>query len=103
MNGPLLRPRYGRKVAGVCAAFARSYGWDLNLVRLVLVLLVFFGGGGVLAYVICWIVIPEEPLGPPPSMAGYSADPNYPVAPPPPGQYQANYPPNNTPGAPPTA
>jgi phage shock protein C len=87
MNGPLLRPRYGRKVAGVCAAFARAYGWDLNLVRLVLVLLVFFGGGGVLAYVICWIVIPEEPVGVAPYAPGtpsYPVDPNYP----PPAQYQ---------------
>ncbi len=105
MNGPLLRPKYGRKVAGVCAAFARSYGWDLNLVRLALVLLVFFGGGGVLAYVICWIVIPEEPVGMAPYTAGtpgYPVDPNYP-----PAQYQAKYPsntpPNQTPGAPPTA
>jgi phage shock protein C len=101
MNGPLLRPRYGRKVAGVCAAFARSYGWDLNLVRLVLVLLVFFGGGGVLAYVICWIVIPEEPVGVPPSSMGYTGTPNYPPVPP--AQYQPTYPPHDTPGAPPTA
>jgi phage shock protein C len=102
MNGPLLRPKYDRKIAGVCAAFARAYGWDVNLVRLALVLLVFFGGGGVLAYVICWIVIPEEPVGMPP----YVADPNYPGAPTypqTPTYPPANYPPNTPPGAPPTA
>ncbi len=102
MNGQLLRPRYDRKIAGVCAAFARAYGWDLTIVRLVLVLLVFFGGGGVLAYIVCWLVIPEEPVGMPPYVASYPVDPNYP--PPPPPNYSAgtNYPPN-TPGAPPTA
>ena len=101
MNGQLLRPRYDRKIAGVCAAFARAYGWDLTVVRLVLVLLVFFGGGGVLAYIVCWLVIPEEPIGMPPYAASYPVNPNYP---PPPPNYSAgtNYPPN-TPGAPPTA
>ena len=107
MNGPLLRPRYNRKIAGVCAAFARSYGWDLNLTRLVLVLLVFFGGGGVLAYIICWLVIPEEPLGLPypgayPPPAGYSPyDP--PPAPPagyPPYEQPPSPPSNPTPGSP---
>jgi phage shock protein PspC (stress-responsive transcriptional regulator) len=102
MNGQLLRPRYDRKIAGVCAAFARAYGWDLTVVRLVLVLLVFFGGGGVLAYIVCWLVIPEEPIGMPPYAASYPVNPNYP--PPSPPNYSAgtNYPPN-TPGAPPTA
>ena len=83
MAGPLLRPRYDRKIAGVCAAFARAYGWDLNMVRLVLVLLVLFGGGGLLAYVICWIVIPEDPVGVPyPTPPAYGGPPTqYPPPP----------------------
>ena len=67
MAGQLLRPRYDRKIAGVCGAFARAYGWDTTVVRLVLVALVLFGGGGLLAYVICWVVIPEEPVVMPPT------------------------------------
>jgi len=106
MYGPLLRSRYDRKVAGVCAAFARSYGWDVTMVRLALVLLAVFGGGGVLAYVVCWIVIPEEPVGMPPYVASYQPNPNYPPAGyyPPPADVppSTTYPPN-TPGAPPTA
>jgi phage shock protein C len=106
MNGQLLRPRYDRKVAGVCAAFARAYGWDVTVVRIVLLALVLFGGGGVLAYVICWIVIPEEPLGMPP-YAGYPGAPTgysggaYP--PPPPANYSGGYPPPPGPNEPPTA
>ncbi|SEB41168.1 PspC domain-containing protein [Terriglobus roseus] len=99
MNGPLLRPRYGRKIAGVCAAFARAYGWDLNLTRLVLVLLVFFGGGGVLAYIVCWLVIPEEPL-----VLPYSGTYPPPVAGspyPPTGYPPADYPSTNPPSKPP--
>ena len=58
----LLRPRSDRMVAGVCAAFARAYGWNLTLVRILLVVLTpFHLGLGFLAYVVAWIVIPEEP------------------------------------------
>lgn len=91
MAGPLLRPRYNRKIAGVCAGFARAYGWDLTMVRLVLVLLVIFGGTGVLAYLICWIVIPEDPTGLAYPQAQYPGQPPYAPGPPyssapPPGQ-----------------
>jgi phage shock protein C len=58
----LVRPRQGRAIAGVCAGFARRYGWDVAIVRLVLVLAVFFGcGTPFLAYIIAWVVMPNEP------------------------------------------
>ncbi len=63
----LLRPRAGRMVAGVCAAFARTYGWNLPLIRILLVVLTpFHLGLGFIAYVVAWIVIPEEPYLLPP-------------------------------------
>lgn len=56
----LYRPREGRMIAGVCAAFAVRYGWDIALIRLVLVLALILGAGTpVLAYIIAWIVIPN--------------------------------------------
>jgi phage shock protein C len=58
----LERPLVGRRIAGVCAAFANRYGWDPMLVRLILVLAVFCGAGApFLAYLIAWIIIPNEP------------------------------------------
>lgn len=58
----LIRPRSGRMVAGVCAAFARTYGWNLTLVRILLVVLTpFHLGLGFIAYIVAWILIPEEP------------------------------------------
>jgi phage shock protein PspC (stress-responsive transcriptional regulator) len=49
-------------IAGVCAGFARRYGWDPVVVRLVLVLCFFVAAGTpVLAYVVAWIVMPNEP------------------------------------------
>jgi phage shock protein C len=59
----LVRPREGRAIAGVCAGFARRYGWDVVVVRLVLALAVIFGcGTPFLAYIIAWIVMPNEPF-----------------------------------------
>lgn len=58
----LVRPREGRMAAGVCAGLALHYGWDLSIVRLIAALIVLFSAGtGFLAYVILWIVMPEQP------------------------------------------
>jgi phage shock protein PspC (stress-responsive transcriptional regulator) len=56
----LVRPRYGRKIAGVCAGVAAHLDMDVSLVRLVWLLIAIFTGVGLLAYPIAWIVIPEE-------------------------------------------
>lgn len=59
----LIRPRYGRMIAGVCQGLANAYNWDVVWVRVITVLLAIFGGGiGLIAYIIFWIVMPEEPL-----------------------------------------
>ena len=63
----LVRPRHPRAIAGVCAAFALHYGWDLTLVRIITVLVSLFWGFGVLAYIICWIAIPEAQFALPPN------------------------------------
>ena len=60
-SGQLTRPRYNRMIAGVCAGFALHYGWNLNLVRLVTALVALFTGVGAIAYLVAWVIIPEEP------------------------------------------
>ena len=58
---PLVRPRVGRQIAGVCIALAQSNGWDVSVVRIVTVLGFFFSSGLVgVAYLAAWIGIPEE-------------------------------------------
>jgi phage shock protein C len=57
----LIRPQVGRKVAGVCLAFAEYFDLDVVLIRVVWLLAVVVGGCGLLAYVLAWIVIPSEP------------------------------------------
>jgi phage shock protein C len=60
VRAALVRPRQGRMIAGVCAAVARHFGWNVTLLRLVWLLLFLLGGAGGLLYVILWIVIPNE-------------------------------------------
>jgi len=68
----LVRPRAGRMIAGVCQGLANAYAWDVVWVRVITVLLTVFGGGaGLLAYVIFWIVMPEEPIVLPPPASPY--------------------------------
>jgi phage shock protein PspC (stress-responsive transcriptional regulator) len=58
---PLVRPRVGRQIAGVCLALAQSNGWDVAVVRILAVLGFFFSSGFVgVAYVAAWIGIPDE-------------------------------------------
>jgi len=59
----LIRPRADRKIAGVCAGFAEYFDLDVTLVRVVWLISVFLGVClGLVAYVIAWIVMPDEPL-----------------------------------------
>lgn len=56
----LYRPREQRMIAGVCVGFAHRYGWDVSIVRLVLVLSLIFGAGTpFLAYLVAWVVMPN--------------------------------------------
>lgn len=59
---PLSRSRTNRKIAGVCAGFAEYLDLDPTLVRILWLMLVIFGGCGLLAYIIAWIIMPEETL-----------------------------------------
>ena len=50
----------GNVVAGVAGGIGRYLGVDPVVVRTAFVLLALFGGSGVLLYLVCWVVIPEE-------------------------------------------
>lgn len=57
----LYRSREDRVIAGIAGGLAKYLGIDPVLVRLGFVVLVIAGGSGILAYLVAWIVIPEEP------------------------------------------
>ena len=57
----LVRRRDDRMIAGVCSGVADYLGVDVTLVRLVTVLGAVFGFGTfIVAYLVGWLLIPEE-------------------------------------------
>ncbi len=57
----LYRSQTDQVVAGVCGGLAEHFDIDPVIVRVVFILLAFFGGGGVLIYLILWIALPKKP------------------------------------------
>ena len=57
----LRRSRSDRWIAGICGGVAAITGVESWIWRLVLAALAFFGGTGVLLYLLLWIFVPEEP------------------------------------------
>ena len=56
----LRRNATDRKVAGVAAGLARHLDIDPLLVRVLFVVLTFFGGSGLLLYGALWLLVPDE-------------------------------------------
>jgi phage shock protein PspC (stress-responsive transcriptional regulator) len=55
------RSRSNRMIAGVCGGFAEMLGIDATILRLALVLATVLGfGAGLVLYIACWILMPEE-------------------------------------------
>ena len=57
----LYRSREERMLAGVCGGLGNYFAVDPTLVRVLFVLFGLVVGGGILAYLILWILIPLEP------------------------------------------
>jgi phage shock protein PspC (stress-responsive transcriptional regulator) len=59
----LTRSNTDRKIAGVCGGLAEYYGVDATPIRLLWVILSILCGaviGGVLAYLVAWLIIPRR-------------------------------------------
>lgn len=56
----LRRSRSDRRVAGVAGGLARHLDVDPLVLRVAFVVLVFFGGAGLILYGACWLLVPEE-------------------------------------------
>lgn len=59
----LYRSRKDRMIAGVCGGLGEYFRVDSTLVRLLWAVLTVasMGVGGILAYILAWIIIPEKP------------------------------------------
>ncbi len=58
----LYRSRTDRMIAGVCGGLAKYFNVDPTLVRVIFVVLALVGVSlGFWAYIILWLIVPEEP------------------------------------------
>ena len=60
-NKKLYKSNTGQKLDGVCAGIAEYLEVDPTVIRLAWVVLTLAGGSGILAYIICAIVMPRKP------------------------------------------
>jgi len=65
LNNPQVKRLYRSKkngiIAGVCAGMGEYLGIDVTVIRLLWILFTFLSiGAGILAYIIAWIILPEE-------------------------------------------
>lgn len=60
----LYRSRINKVFAGVCGGMAEYFDVDPVIIRIIFVLLVFFGGSGIFLYIAAIIIIPQKPYSP---------------------------------------
>lgn len=60
MENRLYRSRTERMLFGVCGGLGKYLGIDPTIIRIILVLLVFCGGVGLLAYIVMSFLVPLE-------------------------------------------
>jgi len=56
----LNRSKRDSVIAGVCGGLGEYFNTDPIIFRILFVLAILFGGGGLLVYIILWIAVPEE-------------------------------------------
>ena len=59
-NKKLYRSMADKKLCGVCGGLGEYFDIDPTLVRLLWVIFTFMGGAGLLAYIICAIIVPQQ-------------------------------------------
>ena len=61
MEKKLYRSRTDRQLAGVCGGLGQYFNIDPTIIRLAWVVATFCAGGGLFAYILAMIIVPQEP------------------------------------------
>jgi len=59
----LMRSNDNRWLAGVCGGLGEYFNVDATVIRVLFVLFSVFVGGGIIAYIILWVIMPQAPTG----------------------------------------
>ena len=60
MGKKLARSTSDAKLAGICSGVAKYFNLDPTIVRIAWAILVLVCGVGLIAYILCWILMPKE-------------------------------------------
>lgn len=60
MSKKLYRSETDKMIGGVCGGLAEYFNIDSSIVRLIFVFVLLYGGSGLLAYLILWVVLPSS-------------------------------------------
>ena len=60
MRKKLFRLREGKVIGGVCGGVGNYFDIDPVVVRLLWVLFALIWGTGILAYLVAWVIVPED-------------------------------------------
>ncbi len=52
-----------RKIAGVCGGLGKYLDVDPVIIRIIALVFTLLGGSGIIAYIVAWILMPDEPPG----------------------------------------
>ena len=63
MQKKLHRSKSDRVIAGVCGGVAEYLNIDVTVVRVLWTVCSIFAAAGIIAYIVCALVIPEKPDG----------------------------------------
>ncbi len=63
LNKKVYKDKKNAMLSGVCAGFAKYFNMDATLIRLLWAVLTVFGGSGIILYILCVLIIPDEPDG----------------------------------------
>ncbi|MBO7437224.1 MAG: PspC domain-containing protein [Bacteroidaceae bacterium] len=56
----LYRSKTDKKIFGVCGGFAEYFDIDVTIIRIIFLVLLLCVGSGLLAYLICALIMPEQ-------------------------------------------
>lgn len=60
MDKKLYKSNIDKKLCGVCGGIAEYFDMDSTVIRLLWMFLVLFAGGGIIAYIIAAIIMPNK-------------------------------------------
>ncbi|NLY09098.1 MAG: PspC domain-containing protein [Tissierellia bacterium] len=59
----IYRSKTNRIIGGVCGGIGEYFDIDPSVIRVIWVLLTMLGAFGLIPYLLCWLIIPQEKNG----------------------------------------